>query len=152
MRKSAASSCAGRGRNQITLPVLLMISGPLTLPPLGVMKMSPLLLFAPCFSTVTAGALAGAGAPDDTVLQAVPVKTMTAAAAAATASDALPRREPAARHETPLSPIARLRPFRPSLPRWTATLPGLTQPQLPAPFRLPRRRRTLVSGRRVWAG
>ena len=70
------------------LPVLLMISGPLTLPPLGVMKMSPLLLFAPCFSTVTAGALAGAAAPDETVLQAVPVKTMTVAAEAAIACGA----------------------------------------------------------------
>src|ERR1022692_1033474 len=88
-----------------------MISGPLTLPPLGVMKMSPLPLLAPCFSTVTAGALARADAPEVTVLQAIPVKTITAAAAAATtACGALPRREPAARHETALSPIAQLRP------------------------------------------
>ena len=49
-----------------------MISGPLTLPPLGVMKMSPLPLFAPCFSTMTAGALARADAPEVAVLQAVP--------------------------------------------------------------------------------
>src|ERR1700733_12828288 len=88
-----------------------MISGPLTLPPPGVMKMSPLPLLAPRFSTVTAGALARAGAPEVTVLQAVPVKTITAAAvAAATACGALPRRQPAARHETALSPIAQLRP------------------------------------------
>src|SRR5947207_10717502 len=86
-----------------------MISGPLTLPPLGVMKMSPLPLFAPCFSTMTAGALARADAPEVTVLQAVPVKTMTAATAAATACGALPRREPAARHEAALLPIAQLR-------------------------------------------
>jgi hypothetical protein len=60
---------------------------------------------------VTAGALARADAPEVTVLQAVPVKTITAAtAAAATAGDALPRRESAARHETALSPIAQLRP------------------------------------------
>ena len=59
-----------------------MISGPLTLPPLGVMKMSPLPLFAPCFSTMTAGASARADAPEVTVLQAVPDKTMTAATAA----------------------------------------------------------------------
>jgi Protein of unknown function (Hypoth_ymh) len=73
--------------------------------------MSPLPLLAPCFSTVTAGAVARADAPEVTVLQAAPVKTITtAAAAAATACGALPRREPAARHETALSPIAQLRP------------------------------------------
>jgi hypothetical protein len=99
-----------KGWNQITLPVLLMISGPLTLPPAGVMKMSPLPLFAPCSSTMTAGALARADAPEVTVLQAVPVKTMTAATtAAAPACGALPRREPAAWHETALFPIAQLR-------------------------------------------
>src|ERR1022692_776821 len=88
-----------------------MISGPLTLPPPGVMKMSPLPLFAPCFSTGPAGALARADAPAVTGLQAVPVKTITAATtAAATTGGALPRREPAARHETALSPIAQLRP------------------------------------------
>ena len=85
-----------------------MISGPLTLPPPGVMKMSPLPLLAPCFSTMTAGALAWAEAPEVTVLQAVPVNMITAATAA-TAYGALPRREPAARHETALSPIAQLR-------------------------------------------
>ena len=106
-----ASSAGARGWNQITLPVLLMISGPLTLPPPGAMKMSPLPLPAPCCSTVTAGASARVDAPEVTVLQAVPVKTMSAAAAAvATARGALPRRELAARHETALSLIATLSP------------------------------------------
>ena len=48
-----------------------MISGPLTLPPAGVMKMSPFPLFAPCFSTMTAGALARADAPDVEIRDAV---------------------------------------------------------------------------------
>ena len=91
--------------NQITLPVLLMISGPLTLPPAGVMKISPLPLSAPCFSTMTAGAFARTAAPEVTVVHAAPAKAMTAAtAAAAPARGALFRREPATRHETPLSP------------------------------------------------
>jgi hypothetical protein len=88
-----------------------MISGPLGVPPLGVMKMSPLALFAPCFSTLTAGALARGDAPGVTVLQAVPVKTMAAAIAlAAIACGAVPRRDLAARPGTALSLIARLRP------------------------------------------
>ncbi|HEY1914585.1 MAG TPA: GNAT family N-acetyltransferase [Streptosporangiaceae bacterium] len=53
-----------------------MISGPLPVLPLGVMKMSPLLLFAPCFSTMTSGALTGADVLEVTVLQAVPVKAL----------------------------------------------------------------------------
>ena len=111
VRKSAASSCAGMRWNQITLPVLLMISGPLTLPPAGVMKISPLPLSAPCFSTMTAGAFARTAAPEVTVVHAAPAKAMTAAtAAAAPARGALFRREPATRHETPLSPIAQLHP------------------------------------------
>jgi len=65
-------------------------------------------LFAPCCSTVTAGASAPVDASEVTVLQAVPVKTISAAAAAA--RGALPRREPAARHGTALSLTTTLSP------------------------------------------
>src|SRR5436309_7673392 len=105
-----------------------MISGPLTLPPLAVMKMSPLVLLAPCFSTMTAGALAWAEAPELTALRAVPVKAITAATAAAPACGALPRHEPAARHETALSPIAQLRPSGSHYHVRPLPLPALTYP------------------------
>ena len=69
-----------------------------------------------------------AEAPELTALQAVPVKAITAATAAAPACGALPRHEPAARHETALSPIAQLRPSGSHYHVRPLPLPALTYP------------------------
>ena len=124
MRKSAAESPAGTAWNQITLPVLLMISGPLTEPPSGVMKMSPLPLSAPCLSTMTAGGVLvrpAATGPDDAAVHAVPAKAMTAAttmtAATPPACRGRPSRLSAARNEKAISAITHLRRSG-KLPSW----------------------------------
>ena len=120
MRKSVAESPAGTAWTQITVPVLLMISGPL---PSGAMKMSPLPLPAPCVSTMTAGGVpAGpaAAGPDGAAVHAAPATAMPAATVTAATPPACrgrPRRLSAARNQTAFSASTHLRRAG-KLPSW----------------------------------